>query len=190
MRNLLACLALAALTACATGPKIRTDYDRSVNLATYRTYGFAQELGTDRGGYSTLVTGHFKRAVSREMEARGYTFSADRPDLLVNFFTSVRERTEVQSTPRASVGFGYYRYRTGLYTAWPLYGRDVDTTTYQIGTASIDVVDAARRQLVWEGTAEGALSDKVLENPGPAIDKAVTQIFAKYPVAAGARPAP
>jgi hypothetical protein len=104
----------------------------------------------------------------------------------VNFYTTVREHTSVQSTPRLSVGMGYYRYRTGLYGAWPLYGNDVTSTTYRVGTASIDVVDAARKQLVWEGIAEGRLTEKMLDAPGPAISSAVADIFVKYPARAGA----
>jgi hypothetical protein len=183
MRTALLALSLALLSACATTPNIRADYDRAANFGAYRTYGFVPELGTDRAGYSTLITGHFKRAVSREMEARGYRFAESNPELLVNFFASSRERTDVQPTPRISLGAGYYYgYRIGLYSEWPLYQRDVTTTHYKVGTASIDVVDAARKQLLWEGTAEGRLTDKMLEDPGPAIDKAVAEIFEKYPV--------
>jgi hypothetical protein len=187
MRNLMLAAGLALLAACATGPKIRTDHDPGANFAGYRTWNFAPELGTDRAGYSTLVTSHFKNAVTREMQARGYTQS-DQPDLLVNFYTTVRERTSVQSTPgmRLGMGFGYYRYRSGLYGAWPLYDHDVTSTTYKVGTASIDIVDAARKQLVWEGVAEGRLTDKMLDEPGPAISSAVADIFAKFPARAGA----
>lgn len=174
---------LALLAACSSGPRIRTDRDPAANFAAYRTYNFASELGTDRAGYSTLLTSRFKNAVSHEMEARGYRL-ANNPDLLVNFFTSVREQTRMQSTP-VVVGVDYYRYRNGLYVAWPLYGEDVSTVHYQVGTASIDVVDAARKQLVWEGTAEGRLSRRVQKDPGPAIDKAVQEIFERYPARAG-----
>jgi hypothetical protein len=186
MRHLMLALTALLVTACTTGPKVRTDHDPSANFATYRTYNFAAEPGTDRAGYSTLVTAHFKNAVSREMEARGYTRDESSPDLLVNFFTTVRERTDVQSTGGFSMGLGlgYYRYRSGLYSAWPLYN-DVSSTTYKVGTASIDIVDAARKQLVWEGVAEGRLSDKTLDNPGPTISSAVAEIFSKYPARAG-----
>jgi hypothetical protein len=181
--RLIAPVVMALLSACASGPRIRTDMDPAANFSMYRTYNFASELGTDRAGYSTLITTDFKRAVSREMEARGYRL-AENPDLLVNFFTSVRDATSVQSTP-VVVGMDYYRYRNGLYVAWPLYGNDVRTTRYRIGTASIDVVDAARKQLVWEGMAEGRLSSKAQKDPGPAIDKVVTEIFERYPARAG-----
>lgn len=184
MRTLMLAAGLALLTACASGPKIRSDQDPAANFAGYRTWNFAPDLGTDRAGYSTLVTSHFKTAVAREMQARGYTQS-DQPDLLVNFFTTVREHTDVQSTPRVQMGLGYYRYRSGLYGTWPLYN-EVTSTTYKVGTASIDVVDAARKQLVWEGVAEGRLTEKMLDAPGPAISAAVSEIFAKYPIPAGA----
>lgn len=191
MRNRMSIIALVLLSACVTtSPKIRTDYDRAANFASYRTWNFAPELGTDRAGYSTLITAHFRTAVSREMLARGYVLSDENPDLIVNFFTSVRERTRVVASPEVTIGTGYYSYRYGLYTTWPLYGRDVTTTTYRIGTASIDVVDAARRQLVWEGVAEGRLTDRIVDNPGPAISAAVADIFARYPARAGSAASP
>lgn len=188
MRNLIIVAVLGLLVACATGPKVRTDYDHAANFASYRTYNFAPELGTDRGGYSTIVTGHFKRAVAREMESRGYTLATDKPDLLVNFYTSVRERTEVNSSPRFTFGAGYYGYRYGLYTAWPLYDRDITTTQQQVGTANVDVVDASRKQLIWEGRTEGRLTEGMLDEPGPAIDKAVAALFTKYPARSGSAP--
>jgi hypothetical protein len=182
MRNFLLTAALIALAACAGGPKIRADQDPSADFTRYRTYNFVAESGTDRAGYSTLVTTHFKNAIQREMEARGYTLAEENPDLLVNFFTSMRERSDTRSSPGVFLGTQYYRNRFGVYTAWPLYSRDVETTNYQVGTASIDVVDAARRQLIWEGVAEGRISDEARENPGPAISSAVKDIFSKYPV--------
>jgi hypothetical protein len=188
MRYLIVAATLALVAACTTGPKIRTDRDPAANFASYRTYNFAPVPGTDRAGYSTLVTSHFRSAVGREMEARGYVRD-ENPDLLVNFFTTVRERTEVQSTPEPSFGVGYYRDRLGLYTAWPLYRRSsVTTDTYQVGLASIDVVDAKRKQLVWEGSAEGRVTGKMRDDPGPAIADAVMKIFAKYPARAGSAP--
>jgi hypothetical protein len=179
-------LLLSATFGCAApGPSIRTDFDVAADFASYQTYGFASELGTDRAGYSTLITGHFKQAVSRELEALGYRLDESDPDLIVNFFATVRNRTDVRSTPAATMGVGYFGYRYGLYTSWPLYARDVTTVHYRVGTANVDVVDADRRQLIWEGIAEGRLSDDVINNPRPAIDSVVTELFTRYPARAG-----
>ena len=67
---MMAPLLMTLLGACASGPRIRTDRDPSADFAMYRTYNFASELGTDRAGYSTLITTDFKRAVSRWTIAR------------------------------------------------------------------------------------------------------------------------
>lgn len=188
MRSFLLMAALACLAACSSGPTIRADQDPSADFTRYRTWGFVEETGTDRAGYSTLVTTHFKNAIRTQMETRGYAYTEENPDLLVNFFTSMRERTDTRSSPGVFLGTRYYQNRFGVYTAWPLYARDVETSNYQVGTASIDVVDAARKQLIWEGIAEGRISDEARENPGPAIASAVADIFGKFPVATGSAP--
>ena len=176
------CLIPALLAGCATvGPKIRIDYDRGADFHAYRSYGFPAELGTDRGGYSTLITNYFKQAVDREMQSRGYYFSAENPDLLVNFFTDVRDVADIRSSPTIWFGHGYYGYRYGLYGAWPLYASDVSTVRYKVGTANIDVVDAERQQLVWEGVAEGRLTKEAMRDPQAAIANVVAELFRRYP---------
>lgn len=170
------------LAACAaTTPDIRIDYDRSVDFSGFATYGFVDELGTDRAGYSTLVTTYFREAVDREMEARGYQYAEIDPDLLVNFFANSRDVTTVRARSSVSVGYGYYGYRYGMYHAWPLYADGVETVHYKVGTANIDIVDAQRRQLIWEGVAEGKLTNEVMENPRPAIASVVSDLFDRYP---------
>jgi Domain of unknown function (DUF4136) len=184
-RSLLLLACAVALSACESGPKVHSDFDRSADFSTYHTYGFVSPMGTDRQGNSTILSGHFKSAISRQMEARGYRLDAAKPDLLVNVNVSTRQQTDVQSTP-SSMSMGYYGYRGGMYGGWPMYGNDVTTTHYKVGTGNIDVVDAARKQLVWEGVAEARLSEKMINDPGPAIDSVVNEIFLKYPAHAGA----
>lgn len=186
LKNSLLLLSLGLLAACASGPEYRADFDKTVDFSAYRTWSFVPELGTQRAGYSTLVTTHFRNAVAREMQARGYVLNEANPDLLVNFSTSARERTEVQSTPSMSMGVGYYGYRGGMYSSFPMYGsNDVTTVHYKVGTANVDVVDAKRKQLVWEGVIEGKITDKMMSNVGGTIDTIVTEIFTKYPATAG-----
>jgi hypothetical protein len=179
----LAWIAAALLAACATSPRrdITIDYDRSANLGAFKTYGFPEEVGTDRAGYSTLITTYFKNAVNREMQRRGYTYEEKDPDLLVNFFANVRDVADVRRDPRFSVGYGYYGYRYGLYGAWPFYHDDLDTVHYKVGTANIDIVDAERMQLIWEGVAEGRITREDMKNPQVPIDAVVTELFQRFP---------
>jgi hypothetical protein len=180
-----AVMAMAMLIAgCATTttPKARIDYDRKADFSVYRTFGFPKETGTDRGGYSTLVTSYFKDSVTTAMEARGYKYSAEHPDLLVNFYMNTQDRTETRSDANIGVGFdyGYYGYRRGLYSPWPLYDYD-RTETYKVGTINVDIVDAAKKQLVWEGVSEGRISEEAMSNPKVTVNAVVTDLMRQYP---------
>jgi hypothetical protein len=187
-RSFIAALCVLFVAACATTskPDIRINSAPDANFSDYSTFGFPEQTGTDRGGYSTLVTDYFKAAVRDQMQLRGYRYVDSNPDLLVNFYAKVNERTEVHARPAMSGGYGYYGYRYGLYSAWPLYEQDIDTVTYPVGTANVDVVDAARKQLIWEGVAQGRISDKDMEQPKEIIASVVSQLFTRFPGRAGA----
>jgi hypothetical protein len=179
MLTLTAVLA-ALLVACESKPTIRANYDKATDLSTFQTYSFVPELGTTRAGYSSLITTYFKDAIRREMDARGYQYVDSQPDLLVNFNANSRENVDIRSTPGPSMG--YYGYRAGMYAAGPIYGgTEVDTVRYKVGTANVDVVDANKRQLIWEGLAEGKLTDKMMKDPQAAINAIVGEMFAKFP---------
>jgi len=190
MKNIIALLATAlVLSACATGPKIRANTAPGANLQSYKTYTFPARLGTDRGDVQTPLTGYFKEAVQREMNARGYQFvEGGDADLWVNFHVNAKDQTDIRSTPSMSYGVGYYGYRGGMYGGWG--GTDVETVHYKVGTANIDVVDARQKQLVWEGVAEGKLTDKVMKDPRAAVNLVVTEMFKQYPGHPGGAPAP
>lgn len=189
MRNLytkrltmLFCAAAALLiTSCASGPNIRTDTAPNTDFSSYRTFGFMPELATDKAGYTTLITQHFKHSITREMTNRGYTYSETNPDLLVNFNSNVESRSETRTMPAATMHYGYYSYRRGLYTSFPVYTTDVDTIHYKVGTVNIDLVDSAKKQLIWEGVSEGTLKKKDLAQPQAAIDNVVSLVFEKFP---------
>jgi len=176
--KLMGALLVALIAGCATtdAPDMRVDYDRSADFSVYRTFGFPKETGTDRGGYSTLITSYFKNSVSTAMEARGYKYSEENPDLLVNFYMNTRDRSEL----RPDLGAGYYGYRDGLYGGWPMYQQN-RTFNYQVGTINLDIVDAAKKQLIWEGVSEGIVTEESLANPKVKVNAVVTELMRRYP---------
>jgi hypothetical protein len=179
-RGRLSLIAVAALmlAACETGPQVRSLSEPGANLSSYRTYSFAAQPGTNRGGNITPLTTFFETAITREMNARGYQQVESGGDLLVNFNARVTEKADIQSTPAPGpyYGYGYYGYRGGLYA-----GPEVQTVRYKVGTANVDVVDAKRKVVVWEGIAEQELTSDVMKNPQPAVDNAVAKMFTQFP---------
>jgi hypothetical protein len=174
-------LAAVLLAGCESGPQVRSISEPGANLASYRTYSFAAQPGTNRGGNVTPLTTFFETAIVREMTARGFQQVESGGDLMVNFNARVTEKADIQSTPGPGpyYGYGYYGYRGGLYA-----GPEVQTVRYKVGTANIDVVDAKRKSVVWEGIAEQELTSDVMKNPQAAVDHAVAKMFEQFPVRA------
>ena len=179
-------VALALLAGCASGPDIRSDYDRSVDFGQYRTYGFFEPLGIEGPNYSTIFGSIFREAISREMEARGYQ-RADNPDLLINVSARLEDKTKV-TTYNDPYPVGYYGYRRGYYDPWYGYGFNTQThvSQYTQGTVNIDMVDADEKRMVWEGVAVGRVKEnRTNEEMRQVIDKGVADMFTGYPFRAG-----
>ena len=172
-------LALCLLAGCATGPRISAEADPSVDFSTYRTFGFYSPLALEKDGYATPTSEAIKAAVRAQMEARGYVFAAEGPDLWVNINTYIEERTDVYTTPTVDYGY-YYSYRHG-YVLVPYMSEQTNVTRFSEGTMNIDVVDAAQNRLIWEGVAVGRIAKLKPEERNAKINAAVADIFLQFP---------
>jgi hypothetical protein len=181
----LAVAALLTAAGCAdTQRQVRSDYDRTANFSGFRTYDMMPGAGRSPtgGDYSTLVAQRIETAIHREMTARGYVRDAN-PDLLVNFQVTVENVQKVSTVPTA--GPPAYSYRYGAYRGWPTYSYETWVREYDEGTLLIDLVDARRQQLVWEGAGTGRVTKEKLDNIEATVNAAVAAIFERYPFRAG-----
>ncbi len=171
-------LGLLAIAGCASGPTIRSNADQSVDFARFQTFNFMQPLSTDREGYQSFISRNLMAAAERELVALGLKRTDTNPDLLVNFSANLDQRLRVTQTPQSSIG-AFGSHRRGFYSTWPTYRTDV--RQYTQGTVVVDVVDAARMQLVWEGVATQRVTQSRADNIGPTIDEAMREVFARFP---------
>ncbi|MGZ5039807.1 MAG: DUF4136 domain-containing protein [Usitatibacter sp.] len=168
-----------ALAACSTGPEVRVDYDHAAPFERYSTFAFASPLGTDKAGYQGAVSRYLTAAARSELEARGMRYDEAAPDLRVNFNGRLTEKLRV--APSAYPPGGYYAYRYGYYGTYPGYPWGETAVPYTEGTLNVDIVDVARKQLVWEGVVVGVVTERTLSDLQPSIDAAVKAAFSKYP---------
>ena len=179
---LLACslLGLFVVAGCASGPTIRSNVDESIDFTSFRTFGFFEPLATDREGYQSLISQQLVASAERELVARGLQRKDASPDLLVNFSADLDQRLRVTQTPMAH-SRSFNSHRRGFYSTWPMY-QQTEIRQYTKGTLGIDIVDAARRQLVWEGFVLGRVTQRTTDNIGPVLDAAVIDIFGNFPL--------
>lgn len=181
------------LTACASAPDVRTDIDPAANFGAYRSYAFMEPQATARAGYTSIVTERFKQAIAMQMQAKGYVLNTQSPDLLVNFHTVNKQKVDYLGPGAMAMPWGpdYFGYRAGYYGAWAGYAPMPDVMQYTVGVVSIDLIDAGKRQMVWEGVSSGLVSSIQQETSDQEIQTVVAAIFARYPFVAGnARPQP
>ena len=53
--------------------------------------------------------------------------------------------------------------------------------SYQVGAIRLDIVDAEKKQVIWEGVAEGRVSEEALANPKVRINAVVTELMRRFP---------
>jgi hypothetical protein len=187
--GLLGLLAALLLGGCASGPTVRTGSAPGADFASYRTFGFVTPLSTDRAGFHTLVSQQSMFSARREMEVRGFVFQDDpgQADLLVNVHAHVVDQLRVRSVPDPWIGATYWNHRTGRYQPWGGHNRwpghsRVDVDQFSEGRLSVDVIDRRQNMLVWEGVASKRVTQRTLNDLGPAIDGAIHDVFVEFPV--------
>lgn len=181
---------VALLSACASSPQVRTSGATDVDFSVFRTFAFFGSLSTDRAGYHSLISQQLMASTRREMEVRGLQFVPDpaQADLLINFYADVATEFRVRNTGPAWSGPTYWDHRRGLYDPWRGHRGWPAPSTVEVqqvtrGTLNVDVVDARRNVLVWEGMASRRLTQRTLNDLGPALDEATHHIFREFPVA-------
>jgi len=163
---------LLILTSCSS-VIVYSDYDKNVDFAPYKTYAFFKP-GIDKVEISDLDKRRILHAIDTEMQAKGFSKS-ESPDLLVNIFTKSREQVNVN---QFSAGWGY-----GWGWGWNpymMYGGQPMISTSTEGTLYIDLIDAKKKEMIWQGEGIGNLTKNV-NKKDEKVAEFVSKILAQYP---------
>lgn len=165
--RLLPALLLLILTSCAS-VSVSSDYDTKSDFGPYKTYAFLKN-SIDKVEISDLDKRRILAAIETEMTAKGFTKS-DNPDLLVSFFTKSTQQVNVNN------------YNTGWGWGWGpgMWGGGASVSTNTEGTLYIDLLDASKKELIWQGEGRGNLSKKA-EKKEEQIKEFVGKILSQYP---------
>tara|TARA_R110002096_G_scaffold99514_3_gene220438 strand:+ start:4719 stop:5315 length:597 start_codon:yes stop_codon:yes gene_type:complete len=183
-------LALLIVVSSCSSIKVAADYDKNANFNEYKTFAFFK-TGIDRAEISDLDKRRILRAIEAELLAKGFTKS-ESPDLLISLFTKSQQRVDVYNNAwgMGAWGWGGWGWGWGGYgSGWgggfgPGWGwgwnQQPNVSTSIEGTLYIDLIDANKKELVWQGMGTGFLSRK-MEKKEERINEFVTEIMMKYP---------
>lgn len=168
--KILPLLLLFILASCSS-IRVNQDYDKNADFSQYKTYAY-HKSGIDKVEISDLDKKRILRSIDETMTAKGFTKS-ENPDLLINFFTQEREQVSVNQF-NMGYGWGYG------WNPWFYGGRTTSVNSYPEGTLTIDVIDANKKELIWQGQGEGVLTKNV-DKKDEKIKEFVTKILEQYP---------
>lgn len=185
MKNLyyLGSLVLFLIIGSCSSVNVYSDYDKGTDFSNFKTYAFYKK-GIDKVEISDLDKKRILRAIEKELKGKGMVPS-DNPDLLVNIFTKTREKIDVYNNNYYGWYPWYYGYGYGYgYGPYgPGYGfgyTNVSSSTE--GTLFIDLIDARKKELTWQGIGVGILSYyKNIDKKEARINEFVTNIMMQYP---------
>jgi hypothetical protein len=171
MKNLSILFVFFLLASCSS-VRVNQDYDKKVDFSQYKTFAYHKN-GIDKVEISDLDKKRILRSVDEVMTTKGFTKS-ETPDVLINFFTKEREQVDVN---QFNTGWDY-----GWGMGWNpwMWGNNTSVNRYTEGTLTIDIIDAKKKELIWQGQGEGVLTknvDKKDEN----IKEFVSKILEQYP---------
>jgi len=158
------------MTSC-TSVRVASDYDKEANFNSYKTFAF-YKTGIDKAEISDLDKRRILRAIETELLAKGFTKS-ENPDLLVSIFTKSREKINVYNN-----GYGLYGYGWG-WSPW-YFNSYSHTSSRTEGSLYIDLIDANKKELVWQGIGRGYISES-MKYKEERIKEFVLKIMEKYP---------
>jgi hypothetical protein len=167
-----------AISSCSS-IKVAADYDKEANFANYKTFAFFK-TGIDKAEISDIDKRRILRAVESELLTQGYTKS-ENPDLLVSIFTKSQQRVDVYNNNWGMGAWGW-----GGYGPWGMGGpggwgmnQQPMVSTQSEGTLFIDLIDANKKELVWQGMGTGYLPRNI-EKKDERIKEFVSKVMEKF----------
>ena len=162
-------LGLVILSAAvAFAQKVTTDYKKSANFSTYKTYMWIKEPKTS----DPLMRQRIVDDVNTGLTGRGLQLVTSNADLAIAAHTATKAERTLETFYN---GFGGgWRWGGGFGSA------TTSVQTYEVGTLVVDIFDARTKQALWRGTSSKTLSDNPQKNADN-LNKAVEKMFKNFP---------
>jgi len=169
-----AILFLFIATSCVS-VRVTSDYDAKTDFSKFKTFAFYKK-GIAKVDLSDLDKKRILHAIESELLVKGM-IKSEHPDVLVNIFTKSREKIDFYDNGYYGwypwyYGYGFYGY--GMYT------NNVVKSTE--GTLFIDLIDAKKKELTWQGIGVGLLNFTANKDQKDIrVKEFVTEIMKRYP---------
>jgi hypothetical protein len=180
MKRFLLSLMLIMLAACASNPRVTTDYNSDVDFAKIKSYSWL----VLPQGVSPLVQSRIVSTVDAQLQARGWQrLEGGAGEVTVAAHVIVRQQTSIDTlyTGPAFTGWGWHDpWRHGPAGRRSMGMTTTNVRTVDVGTLVVDMFLTQGRQAIWRGTGDRT----VPSNPqrlNEVIQAGIENMFRDFP---------
>jgi Domain of unknown function (DUF4136) len=159
--------------------KVKVNYEKNEDFSKFKTYAWTSGTPVASPGWNTLIVDN----INSHLQEKGLSQVSDpkTADLLVNYHAA--SQTDLQLNQASDPTYAMYGGQPPPgETPWST-GTIDSSVAFAVrkGTLAVHLFDRQQHQLVWVGTATGAVADTTKKKMKQ-VDKIMTEMFDKYPV--------
>ena len=176
MRAMISVVIMSVLiwVAGCSSTRVWVNYDENTDFTGYSTYHFVRPKPDNKPlRQKNIQNPYVNRELIQEirpvMKEKGFeeVTSIEDADLLVHFYAFIKSQSHYQPASYRVGRFGrIWRTRPG------------HVVNVKEGTLVIDIVDAEKKELVWQGVGKDLLNPR---NPAEHLLEAVEQVLSEFP---------
>lgn len=191
MKNLFKAILVIVFCAFIIEPatsQVSSDYDKSADFATYKTYSFGGWQKDSNKLVNDMDKKRILESLRAEFSSRGMTYQESGADTVVSLFLVIDNKTSTTAYTDFNGGMGApYGYGRGYARPGWGWGGGSATTTYsendyKVGTFVVDLYDAKNKKLVWQGVNKKTINSNAKKRD-KTIPKGIAKLMKKYPIA-------
>ncbi len=172
--KILQLLLLALVVTSCSSVRVASDYEKNTNFNEFKTFAFFKP-GIDKAEINDIDKRRILRAIESELLAKGFTKS-ETPDLLVSIFTKSNQRVDVYNNHWGYGAWGWGGFGPGWGWGW----NQPMVSTRTEGVLYIDLIDADKKELIWQGQGTGYLARNV-DHKEERIREFTSKILEQFP---------
>lgn len=174
------CVAACTLLLFAIGAaaqEVKYNFLPGTDFSKYKTYKWERVPNAEYP--NAILDAQIMQAIDSQLAMKGLAkVAGDNPDLIVTYQVAVNQEKQWNSYSTGGSPWGWGRWGGwgGMQTT------TTTSTTINVGTLTLDIYDAAKKEQIWRGQATKTLgSGKDPEKVKKNLDKGMAKLLKNYP---------
>jgi hypothetical protein len=158
---------LCFMSAAVSAQSVYVNSSPTANFSSYHTYAWGQNQNPNQIASSFLAQ-EAQSQINTQLQNKGLKMvqESENPDLIVVISGGMKTQTSYNAWGMRGIGGGM---------------GGITPEQNVSGTLVVDIYDVKAKELAWRGVGQGTLNEKNSQKNMQMVDKAVANMFKKYP---------